>query len=183
MPVSPDTPRGSGPSFAPWRIVTWLLLLLAAFGIFQYCVHAWHVAGLLHTAAWKSRHAELVRMLAWDIAYLVAACLAVACAAGALLRRGWARPALRVVAGVLAVWLLVTTIMLLARWSAFDHQATALMEGKKPGGMVREMVAQMRRQYLVAMVFKALSIPVLAWLSWRLGRPAVRAQFMPRRKR
>ncbi len=183
MPALADTPRAAGSPFAFWRLVTWLLLLLAVFGIFQYCVHAWRVGGLLGTAAWEARHAELVRMLAWDVAYLIAACITVACATGALLRRGWARPALRVVAAVLALWLLVTTIMLLARWSTFSHQMDALVEGAAMSEVARSMVEHVRRQYLVAMVLKALCIPVLAWLSWQLGKPAVRARFMPRPRR
>lgn len=183
MPAPADTPYVKGSTFALWRIVTWLLLLLAVFGIFQYSVHAWHVGGLLDMEGWEDRRASLLGMLAWDVAYLIVACAAVASAAGALLRRGWARSALRVVAAVLALWLLATTIMMLARWSTFNHQSAALAGESGLSDVARDMVERVRRQYLVAMVLKAVAVPVLAWLSWRLGRPAVRAQFMPRRRR
>ncbi len=182
MPDPAVAPHARGSRFAVWRLVTWLLLLLAIFGVLQYCVHAWRVAGLLGDTSWRARHADLTAILAWDIAYLVVACLTVVCAAGALLRRAWARSALRVVAGVLALWLLVTTVMLVARWSTFNDQMTALTDGPGVGAVARDMVARMHREYLVAMGLKAVSVPVLAWLCWRLGKPSVRAQFLPRRR-
>lgn len=162
-----------------WRVVTWLLLLLAVFGIFQYSVHAWHVLATLRTLGESDVHAAMTRMLAWDVAYLAGACVTLAAAAGALLRRGWARPVLRVVAGLLALWLLATAIMLGARWTSFNHHSSMLMAQSNLGEAGQALLARVRRSYIVAIALKAVAVPVLVWLAWRLGVPSVRAQFRP----
>ena len=167
---------------ALWRIVTWLLLLLSIFGILQYSVHAWHVAAALNAAQNKD-HAGLAGMLAWDIVYLVVACITVLAAAAVLFRRAWARPVLRVVAGVLALWMLITAIQMLAQWSSLNAQSATLMAQPDLNDAGRAMLQHVQRRYLVAMILKAISVPVLAWLAWRLGTPAVRAQFPARARK
>ncbi len=165
-----------------WRIVTWLLLLLAIFGIFQYCTHAWLVVNLLRSGR-AADASPLVATLVWDIVYLIAACITVSVAAGALLRRGWARPALRVVAAVLCGWLLVTAIMLIAHWSSFNNHGNQLLAQAHLGEAGQVLLERVRRRYLVAMVLKIVGVPILAWLAWRLGAPVVREQFLPRRNK
>ena len=36
------------------------------------------------------------------------------------------------------------------------------------------------RSIQLALAFKAIALPVVLWLAWRLGQPAVRAQFRSR---
>ncbi len=170
-------PPASRLGLSGWRVVTWLLLLLAVFGIFQYSVHAWQVAEWLRKGGQDPSHAALTRMLAWDIAYLLGACITLTVAAAALLRRGWAWFALRVVAGLLALWLLVTALVLAAHWSGFSHRTEELMSLPKLADSARVLVERARRNYLVGMGLKLAAVPVLAWLSWHLGRAPVRGQF------
>lgn len=174
MPSSPGATLRS--KFQIWRIVTWLLLLLAAFGILQYSMHAWQVMAFMHSAGTRG-HASLTHDLAWDIVYLVVACVTVTVAAGTLLYRGWARPVLRVVAAGLSLWLLVTAIILAAHWSSFNNHGAALLAQSQTDDAARVLFEHLRRRYLVAIILKAVGVPVLAWLAWRLGVPAVRAQF------
>ncbi|HET6588225.1 MAG TPA: hypothetical protein VFG67_10710 [Oleiagrimonas sp.] len=177
MPV-PSIPGEARPRPRPavWRIVTWLVLMLAMFGILQYSVHAWHVAAALDAAPSADR-ASLTGMLAWDILYLVVACITVSASAGALFRRAWARPVLRVVVGVLALWLLVTAIQMAAHWSSLSNQSALLMSQSTMSDAGRMLLERIQRRYLIAMILKAVGVPVLAWLAWRLGTSAVRAQF------
>jgi len=162
---------------AIWRIVTWLVLLLAAFGILQYSVHAWRVAAALDAARSSTDRASLTGMLAWDIVYLVAACITVTASAGVLFRRPWARPMLRVVAGILALWFLVTAIQMAAHWSSLSNQSAMLLSQSTLNDAAHAFLERVQRRYLVAMILKAIAVPVMAWLAWRLGTPAVRAQF------
>ncbi|HET7266507.1 MAG TPA: hypothetical protein VFJ15_00195 [Oleiagrimonas sp.] len=164
---------------AIWRVVTWLVLLLAIFGVFQYSVHAWRVGAAVAAGAPEAA----TRALAWDVAYLVVACVTLSAAAGTLLWRGWARPVLRIVAGLLALWLLVTAIMLGVDWVSFSRHSQELMAQPHMGDTVRALRERVRNTYLVAIVLKAVAVPVLAWLAWRLGVPSVRAQFPPLRAR
>lgn len=173
-PISGDARPRSRPAI--WRIVTWLVLMLAIFGILQYSVHAWQVAAALD-AARSADHAALTGMLAWDIVYLIVACITVSASAGVLFRRAWARPVLRVVAGVLALWLLVTAIQMAAHWSSLSNQSALLMSQSTMDDAGRVLLERIQRRYLTAMILKAVGVPVLAWLAWRLGTPAVRAQF------
>ena len=176
MPTSSST--GATSRFRPevWRIVTLLLLLLAIFGILQYSGHAWRVVALMH-ADGQGDHAPLTEMLAWDIVYLLAACVTVTAAAGTLMLRGWARPVLRVVAAALSVWLLVTAIMLVAHWSSFNNHSAAFLAQTRPGDAGRALIDHGQRTYLVAIILKAIGVPILVWLAWHLGVPAVRSQF------
>jgi glucan phosphoethanolaminetransferase (alkaline phosphatase superfamily) len=171
---SPTAP----PRFAPWRLACWVLLLLAALGILQYVDHAWQVAALLRDAtdATALRH-----MLIWDIAYLAGACVVLSAAAGALLRREWARRLLRVVAALLAVWALVTAIAILAQWNAFQHVSAQLLAQPDTTAGDRALLAHARRVFMAGTALKLAAVPVLAWLAWRLGVPGVRAQFRARR--
>jgi hypothetical protein len=168
------------PRFAPWRIVCWVLLLLAAMGILQYADHAWRVAALLHAGAGNDAGA-LGRLLAWDIAYLAGACLTLSAVTGTLLRREWARRMLRVIAVLLAVWALATAIVMFAQWNAFQHVSADLLA--RPGTTAgdRAVLAHARRIFMAGTAFKLVAVPVLLWLAWRLGVPGVRAQFAVRR--
>ena len=171
-------PVSHGRAFALWRVVVWLLLLLAAFGCLQYFSHA--------ELLWKQRQAlasnleasaALHVMLAWDIAYLLAACVLIVLCAGCILRQAWARPALRVAAALLALWMLASGGAMLVQWPAFERASTDALGQLHGDPALRQALVHARHTYLAALVLKAVAVPVLLWLAWLLGRSLVRAQF------
>ena len=176
-------PVSSGRGFAAWRVVVWLLLLLAAFGCVQYINHA--------LLLWAQRHVfvpdpaattALHGILAWDIAYLLAAFTLIVLCAGCILRQAWARPAMRVATILLALWALGTAAALLLQWPSFDHASTDAMNQLADETRLKQALLHARHTYLIALSLKSLAIPLLLWLTWQLGRPAVRAQFRRRRR-
>lgn len=179
MPVALRAePLAGGRGFAIWRVVVWLLLLLAAFGCVQYLGHAqllWGQRQGLVPAGTAS--AELHRMLAWDIAYLLAAFALIVLCAGCILRQAWARPALRVAAALLALWMLASGGALVVHWPAFDRSSADALAQLHGDATLRQALLHARHSYLVALVLKAVAVPVLLWLAWSLGRPVVCAQF------
>lgn len=158
-----------------YRILTWCLLLLAVFGVLQYSVHAWQVWAHMSGVDAHSRGALRV-MLGWDAAYLLGACLTLSVSAGVLLRREWARRAMRVLALLLALWAGWTAW----RWSGADHALAQLLARPDLDTLSRAAITHQRRALRIAMLLKVLAVPVLAWLAWHLGRPGVRAHFRGR---
>lgn len=183
MPVAMRAePLSRGHRFALWRVLVWLLLLLAAFGCVQYFSHA--------ELLWRQRHAfasdstaasALQRLLAWDVVYLLAACILIVLCAACILRQAWARPLLRVAAGVLALWMLVTGGVMLSQWPSLLHASSDAMTQLAGHAALQQALLHARYSYLVALVLKAIAVPVLLWLAWRLGVPTARAQFRHRR--
>jgi hypothetical protein len=175
-----STTRG----FAAWRVLVWLMLLLAAFGSVQYLSHA-QLLWAHRTGLSPDDGAALQRMLAWDIGYLLAAFALIVLCAGCILRQGWARAPLRVACGVLVLWALVTGGKVLAKWLQFEHSSVdALAQLGQDAALRNALVnarVHARHAYLIALGLKAIAIPVLLWLAWRLGTPAVRTQFRRRR--
>lgn len=181
MPVAvraESAARGRG--FALWRVLVWLLLLLAAFGGVQYFSHAELLWGQRHAFTPGAAAGAWRRLLAWDVVYLLAALTLIVLCAGCILRQGWARPALRVATGVLAVWMLATGGAMLMEWPALLHASRDAMQQLQDHAALQQALLHARRSYLLALVLKVLAVPVLLWLSWRLGAPAVRAQFPAR---
>jgi hypothetical protein len=86
---------------------------------------------------------------------------------------------MRVLALLLAAWALVTGGLMVAHWDQFE-QARQHALTQPHADLVLLVIEQARRSYLLGLVFKALLIPLLLWLAWRLGAPGVRAQFAPR---
>ncbi len=182
MPVAmrmASVPRRRG--FALWRVVVWLLLLLAAFGCVQYFSHA--------ELLWGQRHAfvpggaelhTLHRLLAWDVVYLLAALTLIVLCAGCILRQAWARPALRVAAGVLALWMLASGGAMLVEWPSLWHASSDAVAQLHDHAALQQALLHAQHSFLLALVLKGLAVPVLLWLSWRMGTPAVRAQFRSR---
>jgi hypothetical protein len=170
--------RKSG--FAWWRMLVWVLLLLAAFGGVQYINHAQQVWGALHAlpAGDESSASALHGMLAWDIGYLVAALVVIVTSAGCILRQAWARPVLRLVALVLCVWSAYRGILLWQQWQAFNAANAAMMAG---GQAMPAQLADLRRITLAGLGLRVVAVPILLWLAWQLGHPAVRLQFRARR--
>lgn len=183
MPVAMRAePLSRGPRFALWRVLAWLLLLLAAFGCVQYFDHAellWHQRYAFAPDSTGAR--ALHRLLAWDVVYLLAAFALIVLCAGGILRQAWARPLLRVAAGVLALWMLVTGGAMLVQWPSLLHASSDAMTQLDGHVALQQALLHARYSYLMALVLKAVAVPVLLWLSWRLGVPAVRAQFRHRR--
>jgi hypothetical protein len=169
--------RKSG--FAWWRMLVWVLLLLAAFGGVQYLHHAQQVWGALQAlpAGDQQNTGLLHGMLGWDIGYLVAAFVVIVACAGCILRQAWARPVLRVVALLLCVWSAYRGVLLWQQWQAFDAANAAMLAG----GPVPAPLADLRRIMLAGLGLRVLAVPVLLWLAWQLGQPAVRLQFRARR--
>jgi hypothetical protein len=143
------------PRFGAWRVGAWIVLLLAAMG------------GVLY-------------LRQGDYPYLVGAFVVIVTCAGCILRQPWARQGLRVVALLLVLWALASGGLMLAQWGQFA-QARADALAQPQAQILLLMIEQARRSYLLGLVLKTLLVPLLLWLAWQLGRPAVRAQFLLRR--
>ena len=147
---------GSPRSFATWALGAWVLLLLAAVGAVQY-------------------------LRGGDLAYLVAALLVIVVCAGCILRQGWARPVLRGLCLLLALWALATGVLMLRQWDQFALARQHALAQPELAELTLWLVARAQRTWQVALTLKALAVPLLLWLAWTLGRPNVRAQFHSRR--
>lgn len=165
---------------AAYRIVTWALLLLACFGVMEYVMHGWQVVHLL-TRGNSHRHVLHV-MLAWDVAYLLVAGLTVMLTAGVLMRREWARRGLRVLSAALAVWSVVMAVGMISRWLDFRHMAKQLMARPDLSEQMHAHLQHLGYTLAIGAGLECLAVPVLVWLWWRLGRPALRAGFRSRRR-
>ncbi len=141
--------------FAAWAVGPWVLLLFAALGFVQYL-----------------RHAEYL--------YLAAALLVVVACAGCILRQAWARPVLQLLAVLLAAWALVTAALMLQQSGDFDTARQHALAQPQLGEVALWMIARAERTWQVGLALKTAAIPLLLWLAWQLGRPAVRAQFHSR---
>ncbi|MEP6897779.1 MAG: hypothetical protein ABI870_04520 [Rhodanobacter sp.] len=147
--------RAATPSarrFALWGIGPWILLLLAALGCLQYFQHAEYV-------------------------YMVAAVLTMVICGGSILRQAWARPGLQVLAVLLAAWSLVTGVLMFRQWDAFALARQHALAQPRLGDLAVWMIDRAQRTWQVGLALKAIAIPLLLWLAWQLGRPAVREQF------
>jgi biotin transporter BioY len=163
-----DTDVRRRPRFAFWRMLTWLLLLLAAFGGVQYIHHAQLVWSALQSASpgETDQIAGLRSMLGWDVGYLVAAFVVIATCAGCIMRQAWARSVLRAVALVLCVWIVYGGVMLWHQWQGLES--------------VPALASDVGRVFRINLALRAVSAPLLLWLAWQLGQPAVRLQFRSR---
>lgn len=140
--------------FGVWRVGTWIVLLLAGFGAVLYLRHG-------------------------DYPYLAGALAVIVVCAGGILRQPWARQALRLVALLLALWALATGGLMLSQWGQFDAARAHALTQPQPDVLL-VLIEQARRSFVLGLVLKALLVPLLLWLAWQLGRPAVRAQFIAR---
>ena len=156
MPLAPNVAGAANRRFAPWAIGPWVLLLLAAIGFVQYL-----------------RHAEYL--------YLGVAVAIIVVCAGCILRQAWSRPAMQLLALLLAVWSLVTAVLMLQQSGDFEIARQHARAQPQLGEMALWMIARAQRTWQVGIALKLVAIPALLWLAWQLGRPAVRAQFRSRR--
>ncbi len=155
MPLAVRAAPASTRRFSAWAVGPWVLLLFAAMGFVQYL-----------------RHAEYV--------YLAAALLVMVACAGCILRQAWARPTMQLLAVLLAVWALASGVLMLQQWSDFDTARQHALAQPQLSDVALWMIARAERTWQVGLALKAAAIPLLLWLAWQLGRPAVRAQFRPR---
>ena len=156
MPLTVRTEPSSTRRFAAWAIALWVLLLIAALGCVQYLQHG-------------------------EYAYLLAALIVVVVCAGCILRQAWARPTMRVIAVVLALWALATGMLMLQHAGDFEAARQHALAQPEVAEMAIWIINRAQRTWQVGLALKALAIPLLLWLAWTLGRPAVRAQFGNRR--
>lgn len=169
---------------APWRVVLWLMLLLAALGCLQYVHHAQATWAHLHALAPSdaAMAPSLHQALAWDIGYLLVAFALIVLCAGGILHQGWSRVPLQVAAVLLAAWLALSGLWLYEGWQEFmrSADAMAMADGAQASVAFQLLIEHARRSYRIGLGLKAVAIPVLLWLAWQLGRPGVRAQFRTR---
>jgi hypothetical protein len=155
MPRVERAGQSPAQGFAWWGIGPWVLLLLAALACVQYVQHG-------------------------EYAYLAAALVVVAVCAGCILRLAWARNFLRVVALALAAWCLIGGILMLRQWDAFDQaRQHAMTQQPQMADLALWMIARAQRTWQIGLALKGVAVPLLLWLAWLLGRPAVRMQFKP----
>lgn len=151
--IKPERP---GRRFAAWAIIPWVMLLLAALGFVQYL-----------------RYAEYV--------YLAAALLVIVVCAGCIMRQAWSRPAMRVVALLLALWSLTTAVLMLQQFGDFELARQHALAQPQLGEVAVWLVDRAERVWQVGIALKVLAAPALLWLVVQLGRPGVRIQFRQRR--
>ncbi|MBB3227872.1 hypothetical protein FHW69_002504 [Luteibacter sp. Sphag1AF] len=159
--------------FAAWRMVTWLVMLLAGVGFILNVRSVMMVGNMMEGLANVPGTPDPRVALAWAVGYAVFAFIVIVMCLAALRWRPWARNGMRVVSAVLLVWAAVTAG--LAFRQCFE--LTALMTG---GTLPPEAIAAVgyaRAIILTSGILKAISVPLLGWLIWQLGRAPVRAQF------
>jgi len=152
MPLAVRADSTSARRFSVWTIGVWILLLFTAMGSVQYLQHA-------------------------EYAYLAAALLVIVVCAGCILRQAWARPAMQVLAVLLALWALLTGVLMLRQWDDFETARQHALAQPQLGEVALWMIARAQRTWQVGLALKAVAIPLLLWLAWQLGRPTVRVQF------
>jgi hypothetical protein len=160
--------------FAFFRIVVWMVMLLAAVG-FVINGYASVVIGQAAAAMSSADAADMNPRiaLAWSVGYALAAFATMAIALATLRWREKARRAMRVIALVLAVWAAWTAWIAFGQW-----QQLGVVLGQ--AGLPADLLAagmKHRNILFIGMVLKVVSVPVLAWLSWVLGTLRVRQQF------
>ncbi|QWT19135.1 hypothetical protein KPL74_15450 [Bacillus sp. NP157] len=160
--------------FAAWRIVVWLVMLLAAMGFvingYASVIIGQALFAMTDAAAADARPGVA---LAWSIGYAVAAFATMAIALATLRWRDRARQAMRVIAVPLALWAAWTAWIAFGQW---QQLGVVLGQAGLPPDLLMAGIKH-RNILLVGVVLKAVSVPVLAWLAWILGRPRVREQF------
>lgn len=146
-----------GRRFSLWMIGLWVVLLLAALGCVQYLQHA-------------------------DYPYLLTGLLVIVVCTGCILRQAWARSPMRVLLVLLALWSLVTGVLMLLHAGDFDRARAQVMLQPQLAEVAQWMIARAERTWQVGIALKALAVPFLLWLAWQLGKPAVVAQFRTRKR-
>ncbi len=143
--------------FSLWMTAVWIVMLFAALGAVQYLKHA-------------------------EYPYLLAAVVVIAVCAGCVLRLRWARPTMRVVTWLLIIWTVATAVLMLRQWGDFEAARQHVQSEPALRQLALWMIARAQRAWEVGLALKCVSVPVLLWLAWQLGRSSVRAQFSRARR-
>lgn len=157
------------------RMVLWLLLILSAWGILQYCMHAYAVLRLQQVQ--PVAESTFWQLLAWDGLYVLVAGFIVMASAGCLMWRPWARRFLRGLVFALALYSLASAVVLFAKWQGTDPAGMDLVAQHMDPQIARAMATRARRIMLMAAILKTVAAPILAWLGWRLGQADVLRRF------
>jgi hypothetical protein len=80
---------------------------------------------------------------------------------------------LRAITLVLCVWSVYRGVLSWQQWHAISGAGAALLANIQ--------LAELGRISLIMLVLWAVAVPILLWLAWQLGQPAVRLQFRSRR--
>lgn len=163
-----------GRPFAPWRIVVWLVMLLAAVG---FVINGYASVVIGQAAAGMSA-ADAAEMnpyvaLAWSVGYALAAFATMAVALATLRWREKGRAAMRIIAVLLAAWAAWTAWLAFGQW---QQLGAVLGQAGLPADLLAAGMKH-RNILLIGVLLKAVSVPVLAWLAWALGTLRVRQQF------
>lgn len=176
MPARKLSAPGGGHPFAVWRIVVWLVMLLSAVGFVLngYAVYVFGQSiGALSPEAIAAGAADPRIALAWSLGYALAAFGVMALALATLRWREWGRTWLRPVALLLMAWAAYTAWVAFGQWQQLG--AVLGQPGLPPELLA--MGARHRMMLFVGLSLKVVSVPVLGWLSWKLGTVRVREQF------
>jgi hypothetical protein len=87
---------------------------------------------------------------------------------------------MRVLCVALVLWALVSGALMLSQWDRFALARQHALAQPQLADLALWLIARAQRTWQVALGLKALAVPLLLWLAWGLGRPAVRAQFKHR---
>jgi len=167
--------------FAWWRMIAWVLLLVAALGCVQYIQHAQQLWSVLQTLpAGDSDIDKAHVMLAWDGGYFIVAFAVIVASAGCILRQAWARSALRVLSLLLAVWAAYRSVLAWYQWRALASVSTVLTSMGQSAPEQAAQVQHLQKLSLISASIGGVAALVLLWLAWQLGQPAVRLQFRAR---
>ena len=169
--VSPPAVGQQPARFAVWRLVVWLVLLFALEQLRQSLHGLWL---LWHSGS--SGSAALPELAWWMLPAWVALAAIIMVAAACLLGRRWARGAMRIVAALLAWWLLAGMALTIAEWHALAGADGALLR-QVFGHAGALLAARLRGAEAIDLAFELVGMLGLTWLVWQLGRPALREAF------
>jgi hypothetical protein len=164
--------------FAWWRMLVWVLLLLAAGGGVENLAHAQQVWGVLQglPPGDVPGASALHGMLAWDVGFLVGWFALIVVCAGCILRQAWARPVMRFIA------LLLCVLAAYGAWQQWNMLSGLDAAASANGAAGAAQLLGLRHVVLAGLGLRLIAAPVLLWLAWQLGQPAVRLQFKARRR-
>lgn len=140
--------------FSAWGVALWIVLLQAASGVAQYAT----------SRQWLP---------------MVVPAIVIVISAGCILRQEWARRIMRVLAPLLALLSLYGVAAMARQWGQFElarQNAQAMVDPALVNDAL-ELISREQHAFAIGLAIKALMIPLLLWLAWKLGQPMVREQF------
>jgi hypothetical protein len=83
---------------------------------------------------------------------------------------------------LLACWAVYSGVAMWQGRGQFELARQAALANPQMGELALMLVERAQRTFNVVIGIKAVAVPLLLWLAWVLGRPAVAAQFHTRRR-